>query len=134
MSYAIELLGAMFALSVFFFWWALPLTMAALVPYYLVSRHRFGGWVNPFIKSDCIVPMASTTAWMLFDLHGFSSKSMANLVELPFIGLVWAALFAVRLAFICVSGHKNSALCMYANGLVVFVSCLFALLLPMLPE
>lgn len=88
MSYVIELSGAMVALSVLFLWWALPLTMVMLLPYYFISRNRFGRWLNPFVKSDVVVPMASTSVWILLDLHGLSAKSMANLIELPTLGLV----------------------------------------------
>ena len=88
MSYVIGLSSVMVALSVLFLWWAFPLTMAMLPPYYFISRNRFGHWLNPFVKSDVLVPMASTSVWTLLDLHGLSAKSMANLVELPTLGLV----------------------------------------------
>ena len=130
MSYVTELFGVMVALSVLFLWWAFPLTMAMLLPYYFISRNRFGHWLNPFVKSDVLVPMASTSVWTLLDLHGLSAKSMANLVELPTLGLVWTALFLLRLTLLCSYGRKNSALCICLNGLVVLIAGLCALLLP----
>lgn len=134
MSYALELSGTMVALSVLFLWWALPLTMAMLLPYYFISRNRFGRWLNPFVKSDVVVPIASTSVWTLLDLHELSAKSMANLVELPTLGLVWTALLLLRLTLFCSYGRKNSALCICLNGLVVLLAGLCALLLPALPE
>lgn len=134
MSYVIELSGTMVALSVLFLWWALPLTMVMLLPYYFISRNRFGRWLDPFVKSDVLVPMASTSVWTLLDLHGLSAKSMANLVELPTLGLVWTALFLLRLALLCSFGRKNSVLCICLNGLVVLIAGLCALLFPTLPE
>ena len=130
----IKAVGTVLALATYFLWLPFPGILIALVPYYFVARHRVGHWLNPFVKSDIALPLVISLVWVTVGLMSLGGKSLANLVELFLLGIVWLLLWMVRLTLICITRRKPESFCFYANCALVVIAVLSALFFPALPE
>ena len=126
--------GTVLALAIYFLWLPFPGILIALVPYSFVARHRVGHWLNPFVKSDIALPLVVSLVWMTAGLMSLGGKSLANLLELFLLGIVWLLLWLVRLTLICITRRKLSSFCFYTNCALVVITVLSALFFPALPE
>ena len=130
----IKIGGAILAFAIYFSWLPLPVVLITMVPYYFTIRHLVGRYLNPFVKSDLILPLVVSFAWTTASLMSIDGKSMANIAELFVLGIVWSFLWLVRLVLICLARREKKSFCFYANCVLVIIAVLFALLFPALPE
>ena len=131
----IKILGTVVALSMFFMYWAFPIQVCALALYYFIIKKRVGRFLNPYAKHDMLVPVIVVVVWSMVGLY-FSreSKSMANLLELFWLGGLWTAIICIRFIVICITKKKNKSFCFWGNVIVLILAVLSAIFFPTLPE
>ena len=82
-----------------------------------------------------LVPVIVVVVWSMVALY-FSreSKSMANLLELFWLGGLWAVIICIRFIVICITKKKNKSFCFWGNVIVLILAVLSAIFFPSLPE
>ena len=116
----IKTIGTIVAFAIYFSWLPLPVVLVTIVPYYFTIRHLVGRYLNPFVKSDLILPFVVSFVWVTASLMSTGGKSMANIAELFVLGIAWSFLWLVRLVLICVVRNEKKSFCFYANcGLII---------------
>ena len=122
-------------LTLFFMYWAFPIQTCALVVYYFIIKKRIGRFLNPYVKHDMLVPIIVVVVWSMVGLY-FSreSKSMANGLELFWLGGLWTAIICIRFLVICITKKKNKTFCFLGNVIVLILAVLSAIFFSSLPE
>ena len=116
-------------------YWAFPIQTCALVVYYFIIKKRIGRFLNPYVKHDMLVPIIVVVVWSMVGLY-FSreSKSMANILELFWLGGLWTATICIRFLVICITKKKNKTFCFLGNVIVLILAVLSAIFFSSLPE
>jgi hypothetical protein len=131
----VKIIGSVVVLSLFFMCWALPIQVCAFILYCFVIRRRIGRFLNPYVKYDVLVPIIVVAAWTMVGLFFSSeSKSLANIFELFWLGVIWAVIICFRFLSICITKKNNMAICFWGNVIVLLLAVLSAVFFPLLPE
>ena len=130
----IKIIGTVVAMSILFMWWAFPIQVCALVLYYFIIKKRLGRFLNPYVRHDMLVPIITVVTWSVVGLFSHGGKSLANILELFWLGGIWAMIICIRFLLICITKKKSRLVCLWGNGLVFGLSILFAYFFPSLAE
>ena len=101
-------------LTLFFLYWALPIQVCAFALYYFIIKKRIGRFINPHVKHDMLAPIIVVVMWSMGGLFlSCESKSMANILELFWLGGLWAVILCIRFIVICITKKKNKSFCFF---------------------
>lgn len=131
----LQILGSILALSFFFMLWGLPLLAVTSAIYFIIARCRIGKAINPFVLFDAFMPVVVPLVWCAVSLF-FSNhtKSLANILEIFWLGLLWSISVALRTVLICWSKRRNNQVVYIANFAIIAIAVLSALFVPTVSE